>query len=336
MKLTPRGGADRRIGAGGEQGVREQDTPVAHLHNLRALRLGQRIAFPARHGVYEVQGGVGHRGGCCERAESGWREVRKSRPHELLQRGGKPLAGLELECPGLERPGELEREKRVPARQLVDAMEGGSRRHVLEPSQQQSLHGAQAERRQLDPIQAIGGKRLREAERGLFSRRCALSEQEPDRVVPQAPGHEAQHGCRGRVEPLDVVDGDNQWRPPGQRAKNAERGHGNHLLVWAPTLLVSQQESYLECAPLRVRQLSPGVVMLADEVPEGRVREARLGLRGPGRERQRAVVRWPGQAPPARGTSCPLPPHPRPPALGPPAEPPRGNARAAEAPHPFR
>ena len=290
MKLTPRGRADRRIGAGGEQGVREQDTPVAHLHNLRALRLGQRVAFPARHGVYEVQGGVGHRGGCCERAESSWREARKSRPHQLLQRGRKPLAWLELECLGLERPGELERKERVPARQLVDAMKGGSRRHVLEPSQQQSLHGAQAERRQLDPIQAIGGNRLRESERGLFSRRCALSEQEPDRVVPEAPSREAQHGCRGGVEPLDVVDGDNQWRPPGQRAKNAESGHRNHLLVWAPTLLVSQQESYLECAPLRVRQLSPGVVMLAEEVREGRVREARLGLCWPGRERQRAAV----------------------------------------------
>ena len=57
----------------------------------------------------------------------------------------------------------------------------------------------------------------------------APGEQEDDRLVPEPASGEGERGGGGRIEPLDVVDGDEERPASGQRSQRVEQTDGDRL-----------------------------------------------------------------------------------------------------------
>ena len=268
----------RGVCAGGEQRVREVDHAVADVDDLHILGGGERAG--SGDGVHHRQGGLPHRRRHGETAAGRGREAAQTGADERLERHREPLAGPQVERSRLHRPPELEGEERVPARELVDVQELRARGDPAEPPVQEALDGAEAQRSEDEAVEAMAGRRPVEVERHRRLARGPLRDEQADRLVPQAPGGEAEHRRARGVEPLHVVDGDHERRLPGQHPHRGERGEGDGALVGLLGPL-GDEEGDLQRTALRAGELLQHLRVGAEEIPERGVGEARLGLGGP-------------------------------------------------------
>ena len=115
------------------------------------------------------------------------------------------FARLELEGTRLPGPGQLERVERIALRELMEASQARPRDDGAEAFVDQGMDGTQAQRAHRD------GRRL-QADIQLVSSaalgRGAAREQDRDRFIAEPPDGEAHGGRRGAIEPLDVVERD--------------------------------------------------------------------------------------------------------------------------------
>ena len=146
-----------------------------------------------------------------------------------------------------------------------------------EPALEEALDGAEAERGQDEVVEAIAGRCPVEVERRLRRARGPLRKQQADRLVGQAPGGEAEHRRARPVEPLHVVDGDDERCRPSQRPQPGQRGERDGLLVGLLVAL-GQEEGDLERAALRAGEVLQHLGVGAEEVAERSMGEARLRL----------------------------------------------------------
>ena len=200
---------------------------------------------------------------------------------ERLERDREPLAGLQVQRSRLHGAPELQREERVPARELVDLEEHRAGRDPAEPALQDALDGADAERAEHEVVEAIARERAIEVERGGRRARGPLRDQQGDRLIGQSPHGEAEHRRARPVEPLHVVDRHHERRRAGERAQRRQRGERDGLLVGLVVVL-RHAEGDLERAALRAGELVEHRRVGAQEVAERGVGEARLRLGGPG------------------------------------------------------
>ena len=156
-------------------------------------------------------------------------------------------------------------------------MEDRAGGHPAEPELQQALDGAEAERGQVEAVEAIGGPV--EAERRGRRAGGSLREQQGDRLVGQAPRREGEHRGGGPVEPLHVVDGDDERRGARQGAQRGQGGERDGLLVRRRAGVGDEQRG-LERAPLRGGEVVQRLGVGAEQVAERGVGEARLRLGG--------------------------------------------------------
>ena len=248
---------------------------VADVDDLGALGIRQRVV--ARHRVDDGQTRLAHRCGNGEAPACDRRQVVQPGFDERVERHRKPLAGSQVQRSRLHRAAELEREERVPARELVHVMQDRAGGHPAEPKLEQALDGAEAERGQVEAVEAIGGPV--EAERRRRRARRPLREQQADGLFPEASRSEGEHRRGGPVEPLHVVDGDDERRGACHGAQRGEGGERDGLLI-RRRAGVGDEQRRLERAPLRVREVLQHLGVGAEQVAERRVREARLRLGG--------------------------------------------------------
>jgi hypothetical protein len=83
----------------------------------------------------------------------------------------------------------------------------------------------------------------------------AQRHQHPDRRILQTTNHERQHPGRGNIQPLDIVDGDDQRTGRGQRAQNSQRRDRHRSLVRWSTLDVCSEQRGVQRALLRSREI---------------------------------------------------------------------------------
>ena len=271
----------------------EAHDPVADGDDLGALGLGQRAV--AGHRVDDRERRLAHRRGHGEAAACGGREAAEAGAHERLERHGQPLARLQVQRPGLHRAAQLEREERVPAGQLVHVMEDRARGHPVESALQEALHGAEAERGKGEALEAIGGGRTVEVQRGRRLPRRAQREQQADAVVRQPPRGEGEHCRRGPVEPLHVVDSHDERRRTGEHPQRGQRGERDGLRVGCLPAAVGHQEGDLERVPQWAGKLVQEFGTGAEEVSERRVGEAGLRLGRARRDRLQTRLGRAGQ-----------------------------------------
>ena len=105
--------------------------------------------------------------------------------------------------------GHLQREERVPARSLVDAQQGLTRKRGAQTVAQQAMQRAHAQRADRHPLQSLGRQRRLDVRRlgGVAQTSC----EEDDERGGAEPSQGKHQGMRRRwIEPLNVVDRDHR------------------------------------------------------------------------------------------------------------------------------
>ncbi len=133
------------------------------------------------------------------------------------------------------------------------------------------LIGATSRRRAPSRSTRPGGCRLTQA----------VCDEETGRLLPKPAPREGEHGGRRRVEPLNVVYGDEQRTVRRASAEGAEDRDGHRALVRRGATRALEQEGDSKCVRLGRREvveqlLEPDV----EQIAEAREGEPRLGRRG--------------------------------------------------------
>ena len=208
-----------RIEGRREQRVGEPNRPVLALDHVRGDGRVERVRRDARP-LQERLRRRAQRRDERERLARGRRKRGDPRAHELVERLGNRQR-LERVDVGVERAGQLQREERIAARPLVDAEQRLPREGPAEPVAQEPVDRADAERSHRQPPDALRAERLLEPRR-LRPLDEPPGEQQAHVARVEPSQRERERARRGRVEPLDVVDGD-QHRARARRAASARR-----------------------------------------------------------------------------------------------------------------
>ena len=149
--------------------------------------------------------------------------------HQILQRlrDGQRLACLDRDSRALQHSNDLERVERIPAGRLVHLGEKGPRKRDSKVVVHDMVERSQVDGTDLDAGVALRRKRARELGQQRALQRNPSRGQDADALGTQPPRGVAERSGGGCVEPLDVVDGDEDRRRLGERAQRAENGNSD-------------------------------------------------------------------------------------------------------------
>ena len=253
-------------------------------HARRECRL-ERVIFDLR-GAKQSARRAPRRRDDQERRAGRLRKLGEPRVDELLERLGQAEGPDRIAAPavGVERAGQREREERVPARGFVEAKERRPREASAELRLQDAVESARAERADAQ----VGRSAL--VERTLqLRRRDAVTEpageEDADVVLGQSPQRKGERARRRRIQPLHVVDRDEERLAVGEQLQRRADGHGKGAEVDRLLRVVPQEQGDLERAPPRCRQLGQHVgERVLEQVSQPGMGDSELDLGGPGGE----------------------------------------------------
>ncbi len=215
-----------------------------------------------------------------ERLAGGGRESGDPRAQELFERLGD-RQWLEWVDVGVENASELQREERISARPLLDADQRLAREGPAEPVVQELVERAHAERPHRHPPDP-----LRTKPRVDFRRLRSIGEpsgEQHENIVRGKPSQGERKRARRRwVEPLDVVDGDQNRFLFAEKLHHVAHRDGERAMIDSLTRRLLSQHRDLERVPSRCRERRQGVVEdVLEQIAQSHVSEAALGLGRP-------------------------------------------------------
>jgi hypothetical protein len=172
--------------------------------------------------------------------------------HELVEVGGDRQLFARLQPPASshECAREFECEERVAAGRLPDPQQRRTRK-CSDPRPQQFVERAKAERSELDRQEPLLGDAPPEPGRYLVAR----GHDRGDRLSLEAGQSEPKHCERWRVEPLNVVDHEQEAVAAGKRSQSVQEGERDDALAGRRTVGVRERERHFERAPLRTGEV---------------------------------------------------------------------------------
>ena len=170
---------------------------------------------------------------------------------QLVDEEGHQLVGQREIDPSLEAgrlapegASEFERKERVAARHGMDPRECRASKRDAEPRLEELPEGSKVEGPDRKSRQWLAGKRAIEAERQAGRLLDPAPKQNPDRFVAQATDGEGEGKSGGRVQPLDVIDSDEDRTGPGQAPERvAERDRDGVVVRRSLLRLVAQERN---------------------------------------------------------------------------------------------
>jgi hypothetical protein len=185
--------------------VREADRSVLALDHVRDDGRVERVRRNARARQQRLRCRAQRRGDRERLARRRW-QPGEPHAHEVFERLGN-RERLKRIGVRLQRAGQFQREERIPAGHLVDAEQCLAGEGSAEPAKQEPVNRADAERPHTQPLDPF------RIERPLESRPPRpvdepSSEQQTHVAARQSSQRERERARRGWVEPLDVVDRD--------------------------------------------------------------------------------------------------------------------------------
>jgi len=264
-----------------EQRMREANGAVLALDDVRD---GCRLEHVCRNArpLQERLRRRAQRGGEPERLARRRGQAGEPRPDELVERlwNRERLERIDVRVEGA---GELHREERIPTRPLVDAEQRLACEGPVEPVAQERVERADAERSHRQPLDALRAERVLQLRRlGAVD---APSGEQHEHTARSEPSHgERKCAQRGGVEPLHVVDGNEDRLPFAEKLQHVVHRHGERAAIDRAVCLLAEERD-LECPPPRRRQLGSDVVEDAvEQIAQPHVSQAALGLGRPRRE----------------------------------------------------
>ena len=162
---------------------------------------------------------------------------------EVVERPGhrKRLPGLYSRAAPLKRPHDLDRVERIPARGLADLSNQRPRQDRSEALLDDAMQRDGVERPDLEYGQPAS-ERARQLVDEAARKPGTSSEQNPHGLVAQSPTCVRERGRRRRVEPLHVVDSNDDQPLGSEPAKRAEERHPDRMAVRRRTLDLFEHE----------------------------------------------------------------------------------------------
>jgi hypothetical protein len=227
--------------------------PEGSHRRERLLRLGREALEPLGEEALEI---------ACDR--------------ELVGRRLHGVARLQRAC-------KLEREERIAVRLLVDATKRRPRKGRSESTLQQAPGRPEAQRAEREPLEWKGALELGRQDAVDASAR-AFGHQHAEPNVGQATKSEGERGGARRVEPLDVVDGDEQRTLPNERAQRREERDCDRAPVGRWPASVLEQERDCQRPSLHRRQTGDDIMRLGEQIREHGERQPPFGFGRPRKE----------------------------------------------------
>ena len=161
-----------------------------------------------------------------------------------------------------ERPGDLERVERIAAGGCLDPDERHARERAPEPLLEELVQGRQRHRPDLETLGARRGQRGEQLAGGRWiAAPRAHGQQHADPLVDQPAEAVGQDRRGARVEPLHVIDRDEDTRTrPGQVTDQAGRRDRERPLIVRGRRVLVAQEGHAQRPTLRSRQTGELVV----------------------------------------------------------------------------
>ena len=202
--------------------------------------------------------------------------------------------------------GQLQRKERVPARGLVNTQQRLAREWAPDPVAQEAMERADTERPDQQPLDSLRLECALEG-RGLPCFDDPPGQQQSHALAGHTSQREHKRARRGRVEPLDVVDGEHDRRLCGERLQGCPNRHGERARVDRLFESIVHEQRHFERLPSRCRQGGQNLLEHAlEEVTEHDVRERALGLGRARREdAETLLVRFFDRRTPKRGLPDP-------------------------------
>jgi len=276
-------GIGRLVRPRGEQRVREANPVALELDDPRLERRRQTRAAPhAGRGLGETSCRV-----CvCGSREQVVTALRRKRKqpsvHELVKRlrHRQRLPGLDGDALSLQCSHDLERVERVPPRRHVHLGEKGPRKRYSKVVVHNVVERTQVDGTDLDVGEALRRKRTRELGQQRALQRNAPRDQDADALGTQPPRGVAERSGGGCVEPLDVVDGDEDRGRLGKRAQRAENGNSDGALVEGRPIVLLEHERTGQGTALGIGKRRECLVEYrVEEIAYPRERQRGLALR---------------------------------------------------------
>ena len=248
-----------RVGLGvhtrGEQRMGEADAVPVELDHVAGDGGREPIAGSSSGSVpHELERRVRKCGRCQQRRlRIVWKQ-HEPVAHQSRERAGQRLARLEPDRPAADRATKFERVERVPAGQLAQSPELGSRKDELEPVAQEPVKRTGAQRADTQATQRAIGQDAFEIERGRRLLRVPQRQQKPDLLRAQATERELQHEGGRTVEPLEIVDRDEHGLGLGEDSQRPQDGNRYSPLVRGLPFGFGDQERHGEGVCLRRRE----------------------------------------------------------------------------------
>ena len=257
VHLPAAGRAGGGVSTRGKQRMRERE-PIAvdRDHAGQERRLEHRRILAERRGN-EPHRWLRQRRGDLERLDAVSGKRREPLGDEVLQprRQGKLLPRCRI-APPLERAGDLERVERITVCEFVQTHQRRSSRRATELRPQDPVERADAERPQRDP------QPVARAQRQLnVARPRAQGDEHRNPLVGQAPGAEADQERGRAIEPLDVVDRDEDGTSLLEEPKRPEEGRRHGALIGRPTSRIPTQQRDVERTQLGRRERSRNLLV---------------------------------------------------------------------------
>ncbi len=226
-----------------------------------------------------------HQGHEAHRLEGGGVDLRQALLHELGHGvGDRQPSGAEVREPAaLEGPGDLQGHERVAARGGLDPPQRRMGERHPEPVPQHAVKGADAQAADRHDLDRQAG--TVEAQRRAAAAVRALGADEADRLAVEPAGGEAERVCARAVQPLNVVDSDEDWSVRGQGEQGGAQGGRDDVGLRGPLGRILEHEGHGERSPLGHRQAVEDLLRASSQqVSQGGERQAGLGLGRPGLE----------------------------------------------------
>jgi hypothetical protein len=160
----------------------------------------------------------------------------------------------------------------------MHANQRGSRKRKTKPLAEKTVHCTKTERPDIDAPHPIVGKRSVESEGSVHCAAPAREDEAHGKVI-ETPSGEMENGGRRSVQPLDVVDRDDERTLPRERPNGGQESEDDSPLIGGWPCCLLEEKGNLERVPLGAGKIGEDVIEdVPEEVDQRRIRELRLYL----------------------------------------------------------
>ena len=235
----------RLVRSRSQERVREPDAVLFEFHDPRFERRAEAcLTIDFRGGFRDGDRWMCMR--CCreQKVTALLRQSRQPPMDETVQRLGnvQRLAAIDGDAATLQRANDLQGIERVATGHVPHLVENRPRQDQSQMRLHDVVQSSGVEWANLEGFHAVGGQRASKLLHQEAVESRTTREEQPDALGPKPPAGERKATSRGWVEPLDVVDRNDDGPLVGERAQRVQEREAYRVRIRRRPLVVAEDE----------------------------------------------------------------------------------------------